>query len=167
MIEELEGKFTKYEVARILGARALQISMDAPLLLKIPEKELEEMNYNPLEIAKKEILADVLPITINRPMPKKREEKIKVLTKEQIKEKIKEKKEKEEFEEQKAEKEIEEKTNKEPPVHAAEIKADEELAKIEEAEEEKVAEDAEILELAKPEDETESEIEESGTEEEL
>ena len=27
-------KYTKYEVARIIGARALQISMNAPLLLK-------------------------------------------------------------------------------------------------------------------------------------
>ena len=35
--------FTKYEVARILGARALQISMDAPLLLKIEKKKLEEI----------------------------------------------------------------------------------------------------------------------------
>ena len=43
MIESLEAQFTKYEVARILGARALQIAMDAPLLLKISEKELEEM----------------------------------------------------------------------------------------------------------------------------
>ncbi|MCK4552903.1 DNA-directed RNA polymerase subunit omega, partial [Candidatus Pacearchaeota archaeon] len=28
-------QFTKYETARILGARALQIAMNAPLLIKI------------------------------------------------------------------------------------------------------------------------------------
>ena len=56
-LEQLEEKFTRYEIARILGARALQIAMDAPLLLKIPDKELEDVNYNPLEIAKKELLA--------------------------------------------------------------------------------------------------------------
>ena len=40
MKEELEQNFTKYEIARILGARALQIAMDAPLLLKISFGEL-------------------------------------------------------------------------------------------------------------------------------
>ena len=64
-------KLTKYERARILGARALQISMGAPLLLKLLEKDLEEINYNPLEIAKKELEKEVLPITIKRPMPKR------------------------------------------------------------------------------------------------
>ena len=81
MLEALEDKFTKYELARILGARALQIAMDAPLLLKIDEKELEIINYNPIEIARRELVAGVLPITINRPLPKKKEAKIKKLTK--------------------------------------------------------------------------------------
>ena len=39
--------FSKYEISRILGARALQISMNAPLLIKImelanPEDEQED-----------------------------------------------------------------------------------------------------------------------------
>jgi len=64
--------FSKYERARILGARALQISMDAPVLLKMKEEELSELNFDPLRIAEKELEADVLPISINRPMPKKK-----------------------------------------------------------------------------------------------
>jgi DNA-directed RNA polymerase subunit K len=62
-------KFSKYERARILGARGLQISMDAPILLKIDKKELEGTNYDPLIIAEKELDSGVLPITVNRPLP--------------------------------------------------------------------------------------------------
>jgi len=36
--EDLLKDFTKYEIARILGARALQVSMDAPLLIKISNR---------------------------------------------------------------------------------------------------------------------------------
>jgi len=157
ILEELEDQFTKYEVARILGARSLQIAMDAPLLLKIPEAELEDINFNPLDIAKKELMSEVLPITVNRPLPKKREGKIKKLTKQEIEE-LKEKEEKEKkIEEKQAEKEIEAKENKEAPVHAAEIKEDEELIEKEKEEQEKVAQDDEIMELAKPTDEVEEE----------
>jgi DNA-directed RNA polymerase subunit K len=154
-LEQLEEKFTRYEIARILGARALQIAMDAPLLLKIPDKELEDVNYNPLEIAKKELLAEVLPITVNKPLPKKREDKIKVISKEEAEE-IKKKKEAEEAKaEQEAAAEIEETTNKEAPVQAADVKDDEALIESEKNEEEKIEEDAEIMELANPEDEQE------------
>jgi DNA-directed RNA polymerase subunit K len=140
MIEQLEDKFTKYEVARILGARALQIAMDAPMLLKIDEKELEAINFNPLEIAKRELLAEVLPITVKRPMPKKKEAKIKKLTKEEL-EAIKRK-----------EKEIEEKTEE-----LKEKIEDKKIEKIEVIEEKKVAEEGEIMELSNPEDEVEEE----------
>jgi len=66
-----EQEFTKYEIARILGARSLQIAMDAPLLLKIPKEKLEKIKYDPLKIAEMEFNAGVLPITVKRPMPKK------------------------------------------------------------------------------------------------
>ena len=69
--KEVYQKYTKYEVARILGARALQISMNAPLLLNISPEKLEEIDFNPLKIAEMEFEADILPITIKRPMPKK------------------------------------------------------------------------------------------------
>ena len=71
-----QEQFTKYERARIIGARGLQISMDAPLLLKLSEKELEEMNYDPLKIAEKELENNVLPISVKRPMPERKEEDI-------------------------------------------------------------------------------------------
>ncbi|MFC1741482.1 DNA-directed RNA polymerase subunit K [Nanoarchaeota archaeon] len=66
--EEPEA-FTKYEKARILGSRALQISMGAPYLIKVSKKQLEELKYSPLEIAKLEFDAGVIPITVIRPMP--------------------------------------------------------------------------------------------------
>ena len=68
-------KYTKYEKARILGARALQLSMNAPLLLNLSKEQLEEVSYDPLRIAEIEFNANILPITIKRPFPKKEEEK--------------------------------------------------------------------------------------------
>jgi len=67
-------EFTKYEKARILGARGLQISMDAPLLIKISEDELISINHDPLKIAEQELASGVLPITVNRPLPAKASE---------------------------------------------------------------------------------------------
>ena len=66
------SEYTKYERARIIGARALQISMGAPFLFKLSKKDLEEVNYNPVEIAKQEFKKDILPITIKRPLPRKK-----------------------------------------------------------------------------------------------
>jgi len=71
--------FTKYERARILGARALQIAMNAPLLVKISKDDLEKINFDALKIAEVELESDVLPISINKPMPKKREGPLKRL----------------------------------------------------------------------------------------
>ena len=78
-MEKALENFTKYERARILGARALQISMDAPVLLKMSEEELESLNFDSLKIAQKELDEGVLPISIHRPLPKKRESKLKAL----------------------------------------------------------------------------------------
>jgi DNA-directed RNA polymerase subunit K len=88
MIERLESKFTKYEIARILGARSLQLAMDAPVLLKLTKEEEEKLNYDTLRIAEKELEAGVLPITVKRPFPKKSEKTVKKLSEEEIKEKI-------------------------------------------------------------------------------
>jgi len=63
-------KYTKYEKARLVGSRALQISMGAPFLIKMSEKDLEAVGYNPVAIAKKELEAGVLPIAIKKVMPK-------------------------------------------------------------------------------------------------
>ncbi len=58
---------TVYEKARLIGARALQISMGAPLLIDFSKEDLEALKYNPIEIAKRELDKGVLPITIKRP----------------------------------------------------------------------------------------------------
>jgi len=70
-------EFSKYERARILGARALQISMDAPLLLKMKEEEIDNLNFDPLKLAEKELDSGILPISVNRPMPEKKLERLK------------------------------------------------------------------------------------------
>ncbi len=71
--KEESVEYTKYEKARMLGSRALQISMGAPFMVKLEESDLERLKYNPVEIAKLEFEQGVLPITVKRPMPKRRE----------------------------------------------------------------------------------------------
>jgi DNA-directed RNA polymerase subunit K len=67
MKESLESQdFNKYEKARVIGARALQISMGAPFLIKLDEDGLKKLRYNPIEIAKLEFEKDVIPIAIKR-----------------------------------------------------------------------------------------------------
>lgn len=51
--------YSRYERARIIGARALQISMGAPLLVTTS-------CIDPLEIAIEEFNANVIPITVKR-----------------------------------------------------------------------------------------------------
>lgn len=94
-------EFSKYERARIIGARGLQISMDAPLLTEMSEEELNGVNYDPLKIAEKELDEGVLPISVNRPMPKKKEEALEKIKVEETKvsDEQKEEAEKEEEEE--------------------------------------------------------------------
>ena len=81
----LDG-FTKYETARILGARALQISMNAPLLIKIEKEDLEKVNYDAIKIAEIELNSEILPISIKRPFPEKKEERLKRVKGKQISE---------------------------------------------------------------------------------
>ncbi len=95
-------QFTNYEKARILGARSLQIAMNAPLLMKIEDEKLEDINFNPIKISTIEFESEVLPITVNQPLPKKRSVAIKKSVSDDKKD---EEKVKEEAEE---EKEIEE-----------------------------------------------------------
>ncbi|KLU84293.1 DNA-directed RNA polymerase I [Magnaporthiopsis poae ATCC 64411] len=54
---------TKYEKARILGTRALQISMNAPVLVDL------EGETDPLQIAIKELAEKKIPLIIRRYMP--------------------------------------------------------------------------------------------------
>lgn len=84
MDPKIEAKFTKYEIARIIGARALQIAMDAPVLIKISEDELKAMRYDAIKIAERELELDALPITVNRPMPQKKKEKLATIKEEKV-----------------------------------------------------------------------------------
>ncbi|EFY97437.2 hypothetical protein MHUMG1_03823 [Metarhizium humberi] len=54
---------TKYERARILGTRALQISMNAPVLVDL------EGETDPLQIAIKELREKKIPLIVRRYMP--------------------------------------------------------------------------------------------------
>jgi DNA-directed RNA polymerase subunit K len=62
-------KYTKYEKARIIGARALQLSMGAPFAIELSDDELKKINYDVLEIAKLEFSKGVIPIAVKRPIP--------------------------------------------------------------------------------------------------
>ncbi|TAL55143.1 MAG: DNA-directed RNA polymerase subunit K [Nanoarchaeota archaeon] len=63
--------YTKYEKARLIGARALQIAMGAPFMVKLSDDELKKAGFNPVEVAKIEFDKGALPITIKRPSKKK------------------------------------------------------------------------------------------------
>jgi len=73
----MNQNFTKYEQARILGARALQIAMNAPLLIKISKEDLEKIRFDSLRIAEIELREGILPISISKPFPRKKEEPLK------------------------------------------------------------------------------------------
>ncbi len=52
-------KYTKFEKARIIGARALQLAYGAPPLVKVPTGTI-----NPIDLAELEFEKGVIPITI-------------------------------------------------------------------------------------------------------
>ena len=62
-------KFSKYEKARIIGSRALQISMGATFMIKLTDEDLQKMRYSPVEIAKLEYEKGLIPMNVERPMP--------------------------------------------------------------------------------------------------
>jgi DNA-directed RNA polymerase subunit K/omega len=55
---------TRYEKARIVGARALQLSFGAPLLIEKPIDIID-----PIKLALLELKAKILPLTIKRDNP--------------------------------------------------------------------------------------------------
>jgi DNA-directed RNA polymerase I, II, and III subunit RPABC2 len=55
---------TRFERARIVGARALQIAMGAPLLMEVPKGVT-----SPIDLALRELDAQILPMTIRRRLP--------------------------------------------------------------------------------------------------
>ncbi|HHQ45428.1 MAG TPA: DNA-directed RNA polymerase subunit K [Candidatus Altiarchaeales archaeon] len=54
-------EYTKYERARIVGARALQIQLGAPVFIKVSDPFTRA-----IDIAKIELENDLIPITVKR-----------------------------------------------------------------------------------------------------
>lgn len=59
-----KDQLTRFEVARLIGARALQISLGAPFFVKTDIS-------NPITLSKLEFKERIIPITIKREMPDK------------------------------------------------------------------------------------------------
>jgi DNA-directed RNA polymerase subunit K/omega len=57
-------KLTRFERARIVGARALQVSLGAPILIQLPA-----WVSDPIDIAIEELKEGVLPMTVRRTLP--------------------------------------------------------------------------------------------------
>ncbi len=55
------GSYTRFERARIIGARALQIATGAPILIDTPPGMVD-----PVDIAELEFEKRVMPITVRR-----------------------------------------------------------------------------------------------------
>lgn len=55
-------KLARFEAARLIGARSLQIALGAPVLVKTDKT-------GPTEIAREEFREKMIPITIKRRMP--------------------------------------------------------------------------------------------------
>lgn len=57
-----KDKLTRFEVARIIGARTLQIALGAPILAQTQFSD-------PMDVAKQEFKEKMVPITIKRDLP--------------------------------------------------------------------------------------------------
>ena len=57
-------KLTRFEKARIIGARSLQLALGAPPFIKVPTTV-----HSPIDIAISELDQKVLPINIRRTLP--------------------------------------------------------------------------------------------------
>ena len=56
-------KLTRFEVTRMISARALQLALGAPALVKVSK------DITPFEIAKQELEAKILPLSVIRAYP--------------------------------------------------------------------------------------------------
>jgi DNA-directed RNA polymerase subunit K len=61
-MEWSEDRLTRFEVARIISARALQIALGAPVLVKSDKTDA-------IELAKEEFRKMLVPVTIRRTLP--------------------------------------------------------------------------------------------------
>ncbi|MGQ0535660.1 MAG: DNA-directed RNA polymerase subunit K [Methanobacteriota archaeon] len=63
------ARLTRFERARIIGARALQISMGAPILVEKPD-------LDPVRSAELEFRANLVPITVHKSGPRARQRRV-------------------------------------------------------------------------------------------
>jgi DNA-directed RNA polymerase subunit K len=59
------NRLTRFEIARIVGARSLQLALGAPPLIDTESFGIKD----PVAIAIKELLENLLPMTVRRPIP--------------------------------------------------------------------------------------------------
>ena len=59
-----KDRLTRFEVARVIGARALQIALGAPVLIKIKQDR-----FDPTGLAEEEFRECMIPMTIKRTLP--------------------------------------------------------------------------------------------------
>jgi len=60
------GNMSRFEYARLIGARSLQIAMGAPLFIKVDKKLLESIRYDPIKLAELEFREGVIPLIVKR-----------------------------------------------------------------------------------------------------
>ena len=54
-------EYTRFEKARIIGARALQLTLGAPILIDVPKNMID-----PIKMATQEYDEGIVPITVRR-----------------------------------------------------------------------------------------------------
>jgi len=65
-MREYQKELSRFEIARLIAARAIQIAMGAPIFVKLSKEDLEKINYDPTEIAWIELEKGVLPLVVKR-----------------------------------------------------------------------------------------------------
>ncbi len=65
-------KHSKFEKAKVIGTRTLQLSSGAPIKTKSTDKELEKLDYNPIKVAEKEFEEGKIPLKVRKKETKKR-----------------------------------------------------------------------------------------------
>mgnify|MGYP001588361017 CR=1 FL=1 len=64
---KVEFEFTKYEQARVIGARALQLAMGAPPLVDVEKTRAEiGAHFSPVDLAKAEFVKGLIPMHVLR-----------------------------------------------------------------------------------------------------
>ncbi len=66
------ANMTRFEIARLISARALQVSLGAPPLVKVKKEDTA------IEIAKKEFGKKILPLSVIRILPNKEEIRVEI-----------------------------------------------------------------------------------------